>query len=120
MKKNFDVGNYIKKKNHYDRLKANNLMRIRAKLKDTINLSEFCEETRDIWDKKFYDIIEKLINNVFNLLESGEFFLEKAEDCLESSIYSKELSFKLLNLSIFMLNVGCNFEIESKILFKYS
>ena len=31
-----------------------------------------------------------------------------------NNIVSKELSFKMINLCIFMLTVGCNFDIEGK------
>ena len=93
-------------------MKANFLTRIRAKLKETINLSEFCEETRDIWDKKFYDIIDKLIQNIYNLLESTEFFLEQSDEFFKNQEASKILAFRTINLSLLMITSGCNFEIE--------
>lgn len=89
-------------------------MKIRAKLKDTINLSEFLEETRDIWDRKYYDIVEKLSLNINTLMESMEFFLEQSGSFADTQKNSKNLSFKMINLSIFMIATGCNFEIESK------
>jgi hypothetical protein len=79
-----------------------------------MNISDFCDMTRDVWDQKFYDIIENLVNNLIKLLEITEFFIEKAEINMNKHKDSKSLSFKMLNFSILMMNIGCNFELESK------
>lgn len=97
-----------------------NLRKIRAKLKDTINLSDFLEETRDIWDRKYYEIVDKLSNNIYNLVDTMKLFLEESDSFETAQKSSKNLSFKLINLSIFMIATGCNFEIESKLNINFS
>lgn len=119
IRKNFDFGKYIEAKNNYDRRKANDLAKIVSKLRETMNISDFCDMTRDVWDQKFYDIIENLVNNLFKLLEITEFFIEKSEINLNKHKDSKSLTFKMLNFCILMMNIGCNFEVESKSYEKY-
>lgn len=100
-------------------LKANVLLRIRSKFKDTINLSDFCEETRDIWDMKFYEIINMFVSSIHKLICSAEFFEEKAKDKETKHQKSKDLSFIMINLSMLMLTIGCNFDIEGNLKIHY-
>lgn len=78
-----------------------------------MNISDFCDMTRDVWDQKFYDIIENLVNNLFKLLEITEFFIEKSEVNLNKHKDSKSTVFKMLNFCVLMMNIGCNFEVEN-------
>lgn len=114
IRKKFNLEQYIQLRNKLEKMRYRTLTKIRSKLKETINLSEFCEETRDIWDEKFYGIIDKLVFNLINLLESTEFFIKKADELKDIQKESKEISFRTVNLSLILVIIGCNFEIYGK------
>lgn len=102
---------YVTVKNTYDRERSKHLVNIISKIKETINLSEFVEMTRDIWDQKFYDILITLMNNLIFLDDYSKYFTESSKINLKIHKDSKSMSFKTLNFAIMMLNLGNSIEV---------
>ena len=114
------MAKFIQIKNKFTLARENHLTNIRSKLRDTITLNDFSEIIKDLWDTKFYNIMEDFTTTLYNSLEHAYYFQEQTFNIRKKEdkyFESQENSFKLINLAIMMRIIGCNFLIRSKILF---
>ena len=114
IRKNFDLGNYLKSRGEFQLLKSQYLSLILSQLKDTISIADFCDDTKDLWDQRFYDIIGNLNESITNLIYLSDHFVISTDYVPAIMKSTKYDSFKILNLAIIMMNIGCNFKLNGK------
>ena len=110
-RKQKEIKDYFIKRNRYNIEKEAHLLKIKASLEKPFGVDEFCESFRENWNNEANDNKFNTAVNCYNITDSLDPLISKAQTTHTLAKTSKNLSFQMFNLSRLIFTLGGRFEI---------